>query len=200
MEGVVRLFAEGQIGRHGQRHVGALDGNADVVKVEFVQQPGLSQGAFHQRPGGDAAVLRPELPFQGAPVDAYPDGDAPGPAGVRHGLDLFLSPDVARVDADGVDAPLGALQGEFIVEVNVGHQGDGNPLLNLVHGHRRRLVWDGHPDDLAPGGLQGLNLGHGGLHVVSFRIAHGLDGHGRAAAHRNRPHHQLFRHIRTLPA
>ena len=148
----------------------------------------VAHGALHQSLGGDAAVLRPQLLFQGAAVDADADGNALLIAHVRHGFYLVLPADIARVDADGVDTPLRALQGELVVEVDVGDQGNVDLLLDLVHSLRRRLIGDGHPDDLASGGLQLLDLGHGGSHVIGLCIAHGLDRHRGAAAHGDLAH------------
>ena len=159
----------------------------------------MAHGALHQGLGGDAAVFCPQLLFQGPAVDADADGDALLAADVRHGLDLLFPADIAGVDAQGVDPPLRTRQGEFVVEMDVGDQGNADLLLDFVHGLCRRLVRDGHPDDLASGGLQLLDLGHGSGHIVGLGIAHGLDGHRGAAAHSHPAHHQLLCHIRVLP-
>ena len=155
----------------------------------------MAHGALHQRLGGDAAVLGPQLLFQGPAVDADADGDVLLAADVRHRLHLLLPADVAGVDADGVDAPLRALQGVFVVEVDVRDQGDGDPGLDLIHRLRRRLIRNSHPDDLAARRLQCVDLGHGGRHIVGLGVAHGLDGHRSAAAHGHVPHHQTLCHV-----
>ena len=58
---------------------------------------------------------------------------------------------------------------------------------------------DGHADDVAAGLLQAQDLGHGGLHVLRGRIAHGLDGHRRTAADRQLANVYLTGHERPLP-
>ena len=195
MQRVVRPLAEEPIGRHGQRHVGALDGDADIVKIELVQKPYVAQGALHQGLGGDAAVLDPELLLQGPAVDTDADGDALFPADVRHRFHLLRPADVAGVDAQGVDAPLRAFQRVLIMKVDVRDQGDGDLLPDFVHSLRGRLVGDGDADDLAARRLQGVDLGHGGRHVVGLRVAHGLDGNRGAAAHGHAAHHETLRHV-----
>ena len=154
----------------------------------------MSHGALHQGLGGDTAVLGPQLLFQRAAVDTDADGDGLLAADVRHRLHLLLPADIAGVDADGIDPPLCAHQGVFVVKVDVRDQGDGDLLADLVHRFRCRLVRDGHPDDLAARRLQGVDLGHGSRHVVGFRIAHGLDGHWGAAAHRHLTYHETLGH------
>ena len=159
----------------------------------------MAHGALHQRLGGDAAVFRPELPFQRAAVDANADGDAPLTAGVRHGLHPLLRADVAGVDADGVHAPLRGHQGQAVAEMDVRHQGDVDLFLDLIQGAGRRLIGHGHPDDLAARLLQPEDLGDRGRHIIGLRIAHGLDAHRGAAAHGHRAHVDSLRHgIRLL--
>ena len=116
-----------------------------------------------------------------------------------HRLYPLLSADIAGVDADGIHATLRTGNGVLVVEVDVRHQGNVDPLLEPVHRFRRRLVRNGHPDDLAPGLFQGQDLAHRGRHVVRLGIAHGLNAHRGAAAHRHAAHHQSFGHGSASP-
>ena len=43
-----------------------------------------------------------------------------------------------------------------------------------------------------------MDLGHSSGHIVGFRIAHGLDGHGGTAAHSHLANHQFLCHIDRL--
>ena len=151
MQRIVRLLAQQRIGPHGQRHVGALHGNADIVEIIAVQQLYVAHGALHQGFRRDAAVFGPQVLFQRAAVDANADGDVPLAAGFRHRTDPFLPADVAGVDPQGVDPPLGAHQRQLVVEVDVRDQGNIDLLLDLVHRLGSVLVRYRHPDDLASG-------------------------------------------------
>ena len=148
----------------------------------------VAHSALHQGLGGDAAVLCPQLLLQRTAVDADADGNVLSITHIRHGLHVLLRPDVAGVDADGVNTPFGALQGVFVVEMDVSNQRDVDLFLDLINCLRRGLVRDSHPDDLTSGGLQFPDLGHGSGHIVGLRIAHRLDGHRSAAAHGDLPH------------
>ena len=154
----------------------------------------MAQGAVHQGLGGDAAVFLQKLPLQGATVDADADGNAPVPAGVCHGPDLFRGADVAGVDADLVHPLADAFQGQAIVKVDIRHQGDVDAAADGADGPGGVHIRHGHPDDLAPGLLQTEDLGHGALHVLGGGIAHGLDADRRAAAHGHGAHMDLFAH------
>ena len=133
MEGIVRPLVEKLVGCYGQGHVGALDGDADIVKVKLVQEMYVAHSTLHQGLRGDAAVLGPQALFQGAAVDTHPDGDGFPAADIRHRFYPIHAADVAGVDADGVYPPLRAHEGQFVVEVDIRHQGDGDLLFQLVH-------------------------------------------------------------------
>ena len=185
---------EHAVGLHVHRYPGALDGDADIVEAAVVQQADVAQGAVHQGLGGDAAVFLQQLPLQGAAVDADADGNAPVPAGVGHGPDLFRGADVAGVDTDLVHPLADALQGQAIVKVDVRHQGDVDAAADGADGPGGVHIRHRHPDDLAPGPLQAEDLGDGTLHVLGGGIAHGLDADRRAAAHGHGAHMNLLAH------
>ena len=143
----------------------------------------MVEGALGQSLRGGVTVFGQNVLFQRAVVDSNADGNAPLAAGVRHGLDPVLVPNVARVDADFVDARGGGFQGQLVVEVDVGHQRDGNGLFDrrdqvMYRGH----VGDGHAEDLTASLFQGLGLADASRDIRGGCTEHGLDGNGRAAA------------------
>ena len=154
----------------------------------------MTHGAVHQCLGGDAAVSGQQVFFQRPAVDADADGDAPLPAGIRHGPHPLLAADVAGVDADLVDAALRAQQRQLVVEMDVRHQRDVDTRLDGRDGPGRLLRGDRHADDLTPRLLQPQDLLHRGVHVLRGGIAHGLDAYRRAAAHGHAAHHDLSAH------
>ena len=194
MQRVVCPLAEQPVGRHGQGHIGTLDGDADVIKIELVQKGHVAHGALHQCLCRDAAVFGPQVLFQRSAVDPNADGDGFLAADVRHRLHLLLPANVAGIDADGVDAPLCARQGILVVEVDIRDQGDRNLFLDPVHRLCRGLIRNGNADNLASGGLQRVDLLHSGADIVGLGIAHGLNRHWGTAAHGHIPHHQTLCH------
>ena len=173
-------------------HAGGLEGHADIVKVVPVEQFNVAEGGFHQGLGGDAAVFGQQRLLQGPAIDANSDGKSFHFTDIGHSLHPVLPSDVARVDAHRV-APGGhALKSQLVVKVDVHHQRDMDLLPDGAHRSGRRHVGHRHPDDLTARGLQPEDLLHRGFHVVGAGIAHGLDGHRRAAAHGHLAHHDLL--------
>ncbi len=137
------------------------------------------------------AVFFEQPLFQRPGVDPDADRDVPRLAGVRHGLDVFLRADVAGVDADLVDAALGAEQRELVVKVNVRHERHVHPLLDLVDGKRGAGIGHGKAHDLAARGTQRLDLRDGRFHVPGLRVAHRLHRNRGSPAYRQISHFDL---------
>ena len=194
MQGVVRPLRRQAVGRHGARHVGALEAQADLVEAEVVQQTDVAQGALHHGLRGDAPVFLQQGLFQAASVDADADGQAVGPAGRRHLLHVLPAADVPRVDADGGHAALRRRQGQAVVEMDIRHQGNGGGIRDLPQSCRGLGMGHRQAHDLRPRRRQGPDLGQGGDRVFGLRIAHALDGDRRAAPHGNGAHHQTLGH------
>ncbi len=195
VEGVIAALAHKLVGLHGDRDAGGFQANADVIEVKSVEQLDVAEGGFHQGFRADLAVFGQDVLLQTAPVDADADGDILLPTGVRHRLHPVRGTDIARVDAHLIRPGGDALQGQFIVEVDVHHQRNIAVLLDGADGLGRGFVWHCYPDDLAARFFQASDLLDGGFRVVGAGIAHGLDGDGRAAAHRDAAHFDLFGHF-----
>ena len=120
---------------------------------------------------------------QAAEVDPDADGDVLGLGRRRHLAHLVLVAQVAGVEAQAVHAALQALEGELVVEVDVGDERDVYLLLDLAHGDGGVHVGNGGADDVAARLFQLVNLPHGGRHVAGVGLGHGLDGDFGVAAH-----------------
>ena len=103
-------------------------------------------------------------------------------AGIRHGLDVLGAPDVAGVQADLVDAALGAQQGQAVVKMDVGYQGHIHLFFDFVDRQGGALVRNGEAHDVRTGGTHGADLGYGRIDVMGLGIAHRLNGNRRVAA------------------
>ena len=104
------------------------------------------------------------------------------PACVRNRPDILRTADVAGVDADLVDAALGAHQGQAVVKVDVSYQGHVHLLLDPVDRQGGLLVGDREAHDIRPGRAHGTDLRYGGLDVPGLGVAHRLYGNRCIAA------------------
>jgi len=79
-------------------------------------------------------------------------------------------------DALGDRAPLAATA-EAGIEMDVGDERDGNGITDRLQRRRRLHIRHRHPDQVAAGGLEPMNLGHRGLDIGGEGIGHRLDRH-----------------------
>ena len=104
------------------------------------------------------------------------------PAGLHHQAGLGRAPQVAGVDADGVGPLLQGRQGQAVVEVDVGDQGQRALALDLPEGPGRLLIGHGQAGHFAARRGQAPDLGQGGPHVAGVGVGHGLHHHRGPAA------------------
>src|SRR5699024_10476179 len=182
MEGVVGDRRQLAVGLHHPGHVGALDGDDDVVKVELFQQADVVEGAFHHGLGHRRAVLGQDVLFQAAAVDPDADGDAPRPAGPHHLFDPVVAADVAGVDPDLVHPDRRAGQCRTVIKMDVRYDGYIYRLLDRLDAGGVGGGGAGHTQDLAAGGRAPPGLLHIALDVLHRDVEHGLhrDGVGPA--------------------
>ena len=205
MQRIGHHLAETAVRLHGGGNVKGLHGNLDLVEVLFFQQADFPKGGGHhviddavvaglglagfgqavdqvhvagESAGATDAAHRGET----AEVHADADGDVAFLGGLDHFAHLVGVAKVAGIEAQAVHAAGGALQGQLVMEVDIGNQGNVNLLLDLGHclggfhvGHRRA-------DDFTTRLFQLVNLAHGGLHVAGVGFSHGLDGNVGATA------------------
>ena len=146
------------------------------MKTVSFEDGHMPEGAFHHGFRRGTAKACQQLLFKGAAIDPDADGKLPVPGRIHHGLHLLLASDVSRIDPEGVHPVLRGLEGQSVIEVDVGHKGNGNGLPDFADGNGSRHVGNGHAHDVASGLLQALDLGDGGPNVIGPGIGHGLDG------------------------
>ena len=105
--------------------------------------------------------------------------------GLRYFPNSCRRADIARVYPQAIDAGVNGQQGQFVVEVDIGDEGDPDFATNLRQGAGGGLVDDGEPDDIDAVRLKFMNLRHRGLDVAGVGLGHRLDAEGGAAAHGN---------------
>ena len=175
VEGVVHLLRQQTVGLYGADHVAGLEADLDIAEALTLQHLDVAQGAFYHGLGRGRAELLQQVFFEAAAVHANADGDAFGTGLVHHGLHPLLAADVTRVDAQAGGAAVRGHQGQAVVEVDIGHHGDGAPVADLVEDLARLLRGHAHADDLAAGVGVGVDLVDRGFHIPGVRLGHGLD-------------------------
>jgi hypothetical protein len=126
--------------------------------------------------------VRQEIRLQGAGVHPQAQGHAPFPAGLHHELRFCRAPQVAGIDADGVGPRLQGRQGQAVIEVDIGDQGQGTVAFDLPEGPDRFLVGHGQAGHFTARRGQALDLGQGGRNIGGVGVGHALDHHRGAAA------------------
>ena len=178
-------LGEHAIGLDHERHVGCLDGNLHVIKVDLAKQRQLVQGRLHQRLGGGAVVLLVQVRMQGAGVHADADGNPPVLGLPCHQLDLLRLAQVAGIEAQPRDSGLQRRQRHLHVEVDVRHDrqwGTGHDARQALG--RFLLVARAAHDVTARTG-QLVDLCQRRLGVSGLGGGHGLDGDGGSPAYRH---------------
>ncbi|MCY1332007.1 hypothetical protein D9M69_176880 [compost metagenome] len=179
------LLRQQAIGGDRHEHVGGLHADLEVLEVQLVEMIDMAHGRFQQRFRGRLAVLLLQVLLQRAGVDADADRDVLVAGGIDHRLDAVLAADVARVDAQAVDAQFGDAQGDLVVEVDIGDQRHLHLLLDPAERLGGVHVRHGDADDVGAGVFQAADLRDGGGHVQGVRVGHALHGDGRVTAHRH---------------
>jgi hypothetical protein len=134
---------------------------------------------------GRLAVFFLQVFFQGTGVDADTDRNPAITGGIDHGTHTVFATDVARVDAQAVDAQFGHAQRDLVVEVDVGNQRHLDQLLDLAEGLGGVHVRHRNPHDVDAGCFQTIDLRNGGRDIIGVAVGHALHRDGRIAAHRH---------------
>ncbi len=153
----------------------------------------VAHGGFEQRLRRRFAVFFLQIFFQRTGVNADADRDIFIAGAVHHRADTRFVTDVARVDAQAVDAVFGHFQRDAVVEVDIGHQRHVDLLfdqlerLGGIHGR------DGDADDVRAHALQRFDLIDRRFHIGGARVGHRLHGDRCPIADRHLPNVNPFR-------
>ncbi len=148
------------------------------MEIQVLHEPDGAKGAFHHCLRGSPFIFGQEIPLKRTSVDPNTDGNPPL---LGHSDDILYSlssPDRPWVNPYGVRSPFHGFDGQSVVEVDIGHQGECNSLPDLAESFTGHLIWDGHPHDFTSGGLQALDLGNGLIYIPSVGLGHGLHRDG----------------------
>ena len=178
MERIIRDSAELAVGLHHAGHIGVLDGNDDVVEIEFFQQAHMVQCTLHHGLRRGCAVFCKDVLFQTAAIHADADGNVLALAGIHHSLHPVIVADVAGVDADLIHAHICAGQSRLVVKMDVCHNGDVHRILDGFDALCIRRAGAGHAQDLTASSFAPLCLRHIALNILHRHVEHRL--------HRNR--------------
>src|SRR5690606_8810805 len=166
MQRLLDLLGQQPVGTHSHEHIGCLDADLVILEVQLVQVIHVAHGRLHQCLGLALPVFLLQVLRQRAGVDTDADRNAMVPGGVHHRLDPVFATDVARVDAQAVNAQFGNAQGDPVVEVDIRHQRHSCLLTDLTEGlgglHGRHR----YPDNVRAHRFQLLDLGYRGGDVA----------------------------------
>ena len=175
------FLREELVGLHGHGDVRALQADDVVFVAEIFANLDVAKRRGHESVGRREAVLLDQVHLQRAGVHA----DAAGHAGVAEGrndlAELLLTADVAGIEPNLVNALLNRGQGVLVVEVDVGDQGDVDPLLDLPQHLGGVVVGNRNAGHLAAGLFEPIDLMHRGVDVAGVGDRHRLD-HDRVRA------------------
>src|SRR5215510_4945867 len=94
------------------------------------EDPDVTERGFDHALSAGTVVLRQEIFFERARVDADADGNLLVLGDVDDFLHELLAPDVAGVQTQPIDPLLQGGEGELVVEVNVGDEWDPDLALD----------------------------------------------------------------------
>lgn len=142
--------------------------------------------------GGADEPFRPELDLRGllerhlidelrrhrrdrAEVDPDPDWGLPLLRLGHYFPDILGLSNVTGVEAEAVDAGVKGLEGQRVLEVNIGDERDGRMGHDVGQGSRRLAIGDRDADDFAARVRKLADLGQGGDGVTGVSGGHRLD-------------------------
>ena len=151
-------------------------------KVHLFQKTDGLEGALDKRPRGRSPMTGGDLLVEGAGIDSYPDHlpVRPGHRARSPGcLRCDILPGLIRIPS----APcLHRQEGKSMLEMDVGDQGDMNPVLDLPDGRCCRFIGNRNTDDFTARLFQFADLFDRGVDVARIGGGHGLDNDRRIAA------------------
>jgi len=167
---------------HHQGHVGRLDRDLHQVEVDLGEVGQLLAGRLDHRLGGESAVALVQCRVERAAVDADADRHVAVAGFGGNRLDVFGLADVARVEAQPLDAGLERRQRHAVLVVDIGDDRHRRAGHDLGEAFGRRAFVARAPHDVAAGCRKAVDLLQRALHVGRLRDGHRLHADGRVAA------------------
>ena len=191
MQGLLNLLGNLTVGIDRHKHFRRFQANLEILEVMTIQDIDVAHGGLHQRVCRRLAIFALERLLQRTGVHTNANGNVAVPGRTDHGTDAVIAADIARIDPETVNTQFCYPKSDFVIEVDVGNQRQGNLLPNLperlsgVHGR------NGNTHYVRTCLLQCLDLANGGLYVTGFGVGHALHRNRRVTTHRNIAHHDL---------
>lgn len=179
MKGVIAALGENAIGLDGSQHRGGFDAKDNVTEAGLFEEGSFAESAFGHGAAEGAATgvhVIAEIGLEAAGVDTDADRNVAFSGSAGDGLDAVRAADVARVDAQFSDAVAEGGEGEAVIEVDVGDQGEGRGGDDFGEGVRSGGVGDSHADDVTAEVSELADLGEGGGDIARVGGSHRLDG------------------------
>ena len=143
----------------------------------------MAQGPFdHAFCRRMAAALSQDIFRQGTCIDADTDGDSLRTYFFDDFDDIVVRSDIARIDAQGLDAAVDGGQGQAVIEVDIGDNGDIHGLNDGGQAFGRFHIGNGKAQDFSAIRCQAAGIDDGFGHMGRVDRRHGLDRYGCIAA------------------
>ncbi|MNW54118.1 hypothetical protein D3C74_317060 [compost metagenome] len=145
------------------------------MEIEFFQNSDMVQSTLYHGFRGRIAVFLQEMVLERTRIDADTDWNAFFLAGFDDSFDFVPASNVTRIDAHLVDAVLYRQQSQLIIKMNIRHQRNMNPRLNLLNCCCRFFIVDRHAHKLTARFLQPQDLSYRCFDISCFGCTHALN-------------------------
>ena len=121
------------------------------------------------------------MPRKGPRIDPDPERSSQNPGSICDLTHLLRTTDVPRVDPHAVRACIESLEGESVIEVDVGNDGDWRVAHDDFECFNIVVTWDGAAHEVRSGLGNPTDLSHRLVKVRRLRLGHRLDCDGGSA-------------------
>jgi len=182
VERKLRALSQQAVGLDHEEHVRVLDRDDDVLKSDLAADLDVPHGALKEGFRLGVAVLVQDVALKASGVDPDADGHALFLGGQQDFVLPLLLADVTGVYAHLGNTGIEGLERVVVVEVDVGYNGNGAAIHDILQRGGIFRAGHGHADNIGARIYQRLDFGEGFRDVVCFRRRHGLDGDRSAAS------------------
>ena len=160
---------------HAHHDIRALDADYKIIIVAFLNHTHLIKCRFYNALCGHTTVFFNERFLQRAGIHTHTDWYIPFLCDLHNLLQILLTTDIARVDADLICTILHRQYRQTIIEMNVCHDRNVNLFLDLAKRLRCRLGICCRTDNLTACLLQFKNLCYRCSHIGCLCVRHRLN-------------------------
>ena len=172
MERIRKCFRSGFICRNRQRDIAGLEGQADIMEVQFFKNIHMAPCTFNHRFGAGLSVFFQQAFLQRSGVDSDPDRDVAFLTAGDNRFGMGTVADVAGINADRIDSLIQTVQRKQVVEVNIGDDRYADAFLEGRNGAAVFFIQNRDSDDFTSMLCQFVDLCSTGGSIFDRHICH----------------------------